>query len=126
MTDNQYNYAGLARILSVSGGNNADSGITTGQTLLSEDIEEILSVSGGDNMPAGDGNIQPNIYIISLPQETLSDAAGESLEEVVYTLWDKPLEEYSVSEGLLLIIATLAVAAFIWTVLKGGFSWLSW
>lgn len=126
MTDNQYNYAGLAEILSVSGGNNVDSGITTGQTLFSEDIEKILSVSGGDNMFAGEESIYSNIYIISLPQETLSDNAEESLEEVVYTLWDKPLKEYSISEGLLLIIVALAVAAFIWTVVKGGFSWLSW
>ena len=125
MTDTIFDYEGLTGILSVSGGDNVSSGMITDYTLLPDGIKEVLSVSGGDN--PGDVSTQPNIYIISLPQEAGPDVLEESAPaEVAYTIWDKPLEEYSVSEGLLLIIVTLAVAAFIWSIVKGGFSWLNW
>lgn len=118
MTDNQYNYDALADLLSVSGGDHAASGIIS----IPEEIGEILSVSGGDNISAEDGITQSNIYILTLPQDVNTDVSAE----VTYTIWDKPLDEYSVSEGLLLIIVTLAAFAFIWGMVKGGFSWLDW
>ncbi|MDE7223501.1 MAG: hypothetical protein K2O34_06940 [Acetatifactor sp.] len=84
-------------------------------------MENIFSVSSGD------GNMQPNIYVISLLQDAGTDVSADAFSaEEAYTVWNKPLEEYSVSEGLLLIIVTLAVVAFIWGVVKGGFSWLGW
>lgn len=124
MTDYLHSYDDLIGVLSVSGGDNALSGMITDYAHLPDGIEEVLSVSGGDN--PGDVSTQPNIYIISLSQEADPDVSVESVPVEVYTIWDKPLEEYSVSEGLLLIIVTLAVIAFIWSIVKGGFSWLHW
>ena len=94
-----------------------------------KDIEEILSVSSGDaltvsgNSVSGNDSAPTNIYIFGMPQE---ESFTETIEEITYTLFDKPLQKYSVSEGLLLILVTLAVIAFIWKVAKGGFSWLGW
>ncbi len=110
MTDYVFDYGDLAGLLSVSGGDNVFSRMT----------DQALSVSGN-------GSIPPNIYIIPLSQAADTDITDGSVSaETVYTIWDKPLEEYSVSEGLLLIIAALATVAFIWGIVKGGFSWLNW
>lgn len=114
MTNYQDDYEDVAGLLSVSGGDNAGSGMITDYSFLPEGIGEILSVSSGDSAS--------NIYIITLPQDADTDVSTE----MEYTIWDKPLEEYSVSEGLLLIIVTLAVVAFIWGMVKGGVSWLGW
>lgn len=126
MIDNLFDYGDLAELLSVSGSDNASSRMTD-QTLVPAGPDEVLSVSGGDGLFAGSGSMPPNIYIISLPQAADTDITDDSVStETIYTIWDKPLEEYSVSEGLLLIIAALAAVAFIWGIVKGGFSWLHW
>lgn len=112
MTDFQNDYDHPAEFESVSGGDNfVDVTLITDSSSLPDGADEMLSVSGNDR-----------IYILTLPQPT--PPAME--QEIVYTLWDKPLEEYSVSEGLLLIMTTLAIIVFIWNVAKGGFSWLDW
>ena len=117
MTDYVFDYGDLAGLLSVSGGDNVFSRMT----------DQALSVSGGDGLSAGNGSMPPNIYIIPLSQAADTDITDSSVSaETVYTIWDKPLEEYAVSEGLLLIIAVLATVAFIWGIVKGGFSWLNW
>ncbi len=82
------------------------------------DLDTLVgSVSSGDQYPVsvsgGDA-----IYIINA-------APPDQEEEIVYTLWDKPLEEYTVSEGLLLLLVIIALAALIWTAIKGGFKWLT-
>lgn len=68
------------------------------------------SVSGGD---------------IALYQIGVYTVSGSD-QELQYTLWDKPLDEYTVSEGLLLILVIIAVGAVVWTAIKEGFRWLSW
>lgn len=89
-----------------------------------ENLEQILSVSAGDNASvSGNDNVPANIYIVGIPQDS---AADQTEQEISYTLFNKPLEEYTVSEGLLLIIVTLAVIAFIYHMVKGGLSWLGW
>lgn len=119
MTDYVFDYGDLAGLLSVSGGDNVFSRMTD-QALVPAGSDGALSVSGNGSMP-------PNIYIIPLSQAADTDITDGSVSaETVYTIWDKPLEEYSVSEGLLLIIAVLAAVAFIWCIVKGGFSWLNW
>ena len=73
------------------------------------------SVSGGDNMAGGD-YYQINLYTLPAP--------GGQEETTQYTLWDKPLEKYTVSEGLLLILVVIAVAVLAWKMIGGGFKWL--
>ncbi len=126
MTDYVFDYGDLAGLLSVSGGDNVFSRMTD-QALVPAGPDGALSVSGGDGLSAGNGSMPPNIYIIPLSQAADTDITDGSVSaETVYTIWDKPLEKYSVSEGLLLIIAVLAAVAFIWCIVKGGFSWLNW
>lgn len=72
----------------------------------------ISSVSCGDNINV---YYQVEVYTVSSP-----DAGPQ------YTLFDKPLEEYTVSEGLLLILVLLVVCKFVWSVIKEGFKWWSW
>ena len=96
------------------------------------EIIEILTVSGSDNVEyepttletvSGNGESAPtNYYIINM----LQNETAETQEETAYTLFNKPLDEYTVSEGLLAIIAALAVIVVIYHIVKGGFSWLSW
>lgn len=84
------------------------------------DGEWVGSVSSGDALPvssvsSGDAAYyEINIY-------TLSDNDGA--QEMQYTLWDKPLEEYTVSEGLLLMLVVIALIALVWSAVKGGFKW---
>lgn len=85
-----------------------------------QDLDTLVgSVSSGDQSPVsvsgGDA-----IYIINA-----AAPPPEQETEIVYTLWDKPLDEYTVSEGLLLFLAIIALAALIWTAIKGGFKWLT-
>lgn len=75
-------------------------------------LESSSSVSCGDNINV---YYQVEVYTVSSP-----DAGPQ------YTLFDKPLEEYTVSEGLLLILVLLVVCKFVWSVIKEGFKWWSW
>lgn len=70
------------------------------------------SVSSGDNVNV---YYQVDVYTVSG-----SDAGPQ------YTLFDKPLDDYTVSEGLLLIIVVLLIGKFVWSVIKEGYKWLSW
>lgn len=70
------------------------------------------SVSGGDNI-----NVYYQIDVHTVSESNLGSE---------YTLFDKPLDEYTVSEGLLLILVLLLVGKFVWSVIEEGFRWLSW
>lgn len=78
-------------------------------------LESPSSVSGGDNINM---YYQVEVYTVSSPD---ADPGGPQ-----YTLFDKPLEEYTVSEGLLLILVVLSVCKFVWSGIKEGFKWWSW
>ncbi len=98
----------------------------------SNDILEMLSVSSGDNVESLESvsgndfpeNTSANIYVISLIREEEKEAIPVVSEEVNYNLWNKPLEEYSVSEGLLLIAVVGLIMAFVYCFIKGGFAYL--
>lgn len=77
------------------------------------------SVSSGD--AAGVNYYQINLYSVS--GDPVDGAAAS--QEMQYTLWDKPLENYSVTEGLLLILVVIAIAVLVWQMIKGGFKWLT-
>lgn len=90
------------------------------------DLEELLqgSVSSGDalsvsSVSSGDAAAyyEINIYTVSGGD----GAAAPRMEQ--YTLWDKPLEDYTVSEGLLLLLVLIALVALVWAAVKGGFKW---
>lgn len=77
-------------------------------SVSSGDVIPLSSVSGGDAAT----------YIINfyeLPETTE--------ETVIYTIWNKPLEEYTVTESLVLILVTVSLIILIWTIVKGGFKW---
>lgn len=103
-----------------------------------KEIIEMLTVSGGDNviiedMPetelqtvSGNDSIESvptNVYVINMMQEQPETEIQEQVSEPVYTLFDKPLEDYTVSEGLLLILVVVAVLRVIWDAVKWAFSW---
>lgn len=85
-----------------------------------EELIETLSVSSGDALSvSGNDNALTNVYIFNLPQEE-----QETATETAYTIFNKPLEEYTVSEGLLVIIAILAIVCVVYNFVKGGiFPW---
>lgn len=91
-----------------------------------EEIIEMLTVSSGDSIESvscnGDfGNVPANIYVINMLQDEEPVSEVNVSEEVSYTLWDKPLDEYSVSEGLLLIIALVIFLYGVCKTIIGGF-----
>lgn len=45
---------------------------------------------------------------------------------VVHSALDTPFEQYTVTEGLLLILLVLLVVSWCVKMIKGGFSWLLW
>lgn len=106
-------------------------------------IEDILSLLQGDWLPAGSvsagdmpgiesvsagdfGNginyYQVNLY--TLPGDPAGDILDSESQEIQYTLWDKPLEDYSVSDGLLLILVLIAWVLLVLKLVEGGFKWL--
>ena len=87
---------------------------------MDELMDLLPSVSAGD-APSVSGGDNINVYYqIDVHTVSESDAGPE------YTLFDKPLSDYSVSEGLLLILVLLLVGKFAWSVIREGFRWLSW
>lgn len=54
----------------------------------------------------------------------ISEKMEEAEAEETYTFMEKPLAEYSVTEGLLLVIVVLMVLRFVHNRIKEGFSWL--
>lgn len=82
-----------------------------------EELEQFLSVSSGDALSvSGNDNALTNVYIIGIPQEQ-----QETATETAYTIFNKPLEEYTVSEGLLVILVILAIVCVVYKIVKGGF-----
>lgn len=93
------------------------------------DIEPFLdSVSSGDvvlsssSVSGGDAYYEINVYM--LPEPTLEPIPEPAeIEEVVYTIWDKPLEDYTVTEGFLCLLVLIALVVLVWCAVKGGFKW---
>lgn len=85
--------------------------------LMNEIMDTVSSGDAGASVSGNNVYYQIEIYTVSG-----SDAdAGPQ-----YTLFDKPLEDYTVSEGLLLILVVLLVGKYVWSAIKEGFKWLSW
>lgn len=93
--------------------------------LMDDELMDLLpSVSAGDASSVSDGdNIGDNINVYY--QVDVYTVSGSDTDPQ-YMLFDKPLEEYTVSEGLLLILVLLFVGKFVWSVIEEGFRWLSW
>lgn len=45
---------------------------------------------------------------------------------VVHPVLETPFEEYTVTEGLLLLLLVLVIVSWCVKMIKGGFSWLLW
>ena len=92
-----------------------------------EDLEGTVSVEDllNDTVSGGDAEepLNGSGGVSSLSVEDIADAIDLNGTEVYviqeYTLWDKPLAEYSVTEGLLLIIALCLIAGVIHKVIGG-------
>ena len=82
-------------------------------------MDLLPSVSAGDASSVSDGDNINVYYQIDVHTVSESDLGPE------YTLFDKPLDEYTVSEGLLLILAFLAICEAVFALVKEGFKWLS-
>lgn len=78
-------------------------------SVSSGDALPLSSVSGGDA-----AYYEINIY-------SVSGNDGAAAQEMQYTLWDKPLEEYTVTEGLLLLLDLMILVALIWAIVQGGY-----
>lgn len=88
-------------------------------TVSGGDLPGVESVSGGDAAGGGINYYQVNLYTLS--EEPVMEVSES--QEIQYTLWDKPLEDYSVTEGLLLLLVLIAVAVLVWGMIGGGFKW---
>lgn len=73
-------------------------------TVSSGDAVSSSSVSGGDAYYI-------NVYMLPEPTQE------PEVEEVVYTVWDKPLENYTVTESLLLVIVLIALVVLVWVII---------
>lgn len=77
--------------------------VSSGDALL------LSSVSGGDAIRY----YQINLYAV--PEEVQ--------EELKEDIWTKSLDDYTVSEGLLLFLDVMILAVLVWIIVKGGFKW---
>lgn len=83
---------------------------------IQEDAQETVSM--GDVIPFS--AINENGTLLTVEDITLAiENAGVTLVPEQYTLWDKPLEEYTVTEGLLLILVLCAVGLVIHKIIGG-------
>lgn len=73
--------------------------------------EELISESVSDNSVSGN-SVSSNDYM-----PILTDMYTEMQQP---TIWDKPLEDYSVTEGLLLLMFILLLALFVGKFFKKG------
>lgn len=58
------------------------------------------------------------LYEVILQNEVLYDIES-TLSEQKQTIWEKPIEEYTVTEGLLLIIMFVILAGFVFDIIGG-------
>lgn len=58
------------------------------------------------------------LYEVILQNEVLYDIES-TLSEQNQTIWEKPIEEYTVTEGLLLIIMFVILAGFVFDIIGG-------
>lgn len=115
------NINNLINMFSVSSDDNVE--IDPGTFLDDNGNAELKTVSGNDVFES----TPTNVYIINtLQEDTEKDLETTVEQEETYTLFNKPLEQYSPTEGFLLILTVLCVIVFIYHIVKGGFSWLSW
>lgn len=90
------------------------------ETVLSNDTYSMVeTVSGSDinnnlseNINSQDTENMNNNYTVYI----------NNVETETYSLWDKPLQEYTTQEGLLLLILLITIATFIKNLI-GGLSW---
>lgn len=83
-------------------------------------LDSVSSGDAGASVSGGDAGTFYEINVYMLPEST---SEPELETEIEYTLWDKPLEEYTVSEGLLLLLVVIALIALIWAAIRGGAKW---
>lgn len=81
---------------------------------VTEEIAETDSDVVSSDVPTVSGNSVYNTTN-NITYEVVSYPTEET-----YTLWEKPLNEYSVSEGLLLLIFCLLFVMFVKKLWKGG------
>lgn len=85
------------------------------------DIETFLdSVSGSDavlSSVSGGDAYYINVYVLPEPTQE------PEVKEVFYTVWDKPLENYTVTESLLLVLVVIVLVVLVWVIIRGGFKW---
>lgn len=53
-----------------------------------------------------------------------SDDVASAVSGVVSEFLTKPFEQYTVTEGFLLLFLLLGVCVFLWKIIKGVFEWL--
>lgn len=92
-----------------------------------ENNETIQTVSGGDASPitltetpgTNESALSNELLFYAEMQTGYLEEINEHLEEQKQTIWDKPIEEYTPTEGLLLIIMALLLGVIIFKFVGG-------
>lgn len=85
---------------------------------MSEDFSNILN----DTVSSGDSTVSGNDIIIgdySDYGEALSEIHAE-LQSQNVPIWEKPIEDYTVTEGLLLCLVLIAISILFGKIFRGG------
>lgn len=56
--------------------------------------------------------------------DTITEIITEMHDTTVHTAMDTPIEEYTVVEGLLLLLVVCVVVSWVAKIIRRGFSWL--
>ncbi len=83
-----------------------------------EEIETELEEENAETVADNTDYSEEVLYEVILQNEVLYDIES-TLSEQKQTIWEKPIEEYTVTEGLLLIIMFIVLAYFVFDIIGG-------
>lgn len=93
------------------------SGSTVTDDLQSEDGELSPTVSGGDSIDLSE------LTILLEENNRMMQELTECEVKETASIWEKPLSDYTVTEGILLIILFLCLFVFIYRAVEGVIKW---
>ncbi len=91
---------------------------------LSAASEDLQEEPADETVSGGDLTVSGNVYVENFVDygPVLEDIHAElqTLKKEEQSIWDKPLEDYTVTEGLLLCLVLMMIALLIGKIFRGG------
>lgn len=90
--------------------------VSVGDSIMTTEYEELPTVSGGD---AGTDTLSGDILAELQLQSAYLENMEEMLESGSLSIWEKPIEDYTPTEGILLILLFILLFVLVYELVGG-------